>query len=51
MGAGIPLPRWGIFGNLGNLLEMYMIAVQGLRGEPFLLNNVLVTNGEDVGTF
>ena len=28
---------------------MYMIAVQGVRGEPFLLNNVLVTNGEGVG--
>ena len=32
---------------------MYMIAVQGVRGgggEPFLLNNVLVTNGEGVGS-
>ena len=26
-----------------------MIAVQGVRGKPFLLNNVLVTNGEGVG--
>ena len=26
-----------------------MIAVQGVRGEPFLLNNVLDTNGEGAG--